>query len=234
MSDQARTTTGNLGRAHLAVVSGTPMLLEARRRRRGRYERFAKPVVDRSLGLVMSLLTLPIVIIVSLAVFIDLGRPVILRQERVGKDGKRFNVYKLRTMHPDRRQFRGRGFVGSDRRFTHKSDTDPRHTELGRFLRKWSLDELPQLWNVVLGHMSLVGPRPEMVQIVERYQPWQHQRHEVKPGITGLWQISARGELPMHEATHIDLEYLARVSFMTDLKIMTLTIPAALGARTGQ
>ncbi len=181
----------------------------------------------------MSLLTLPIVIMVSLAVFIDLGRPVILCQGRVGQDGKRFNVYKFRTMHPDRRRFRGRGFVGLDRRFTHKSDTDPRHTELGRFLRKWSLDELPQLWNVILGHMSLVGPRPEMVQIVELYQPWQHQRHEVKPGITGLWQISARGELPMHEATHIDLEYLDRVSLMTDLKIMVLTIPAALGSRTG-
>ena len=92
---------------------------------------------------------------------------------------------------------------------------------------------MPQLWNVVAGQMSLVGPRPEMVQIVDRYEPWQHARHQVKPGVTGLWQVSARGEVPMHEATHIDLEYVESISLWTDIRILALTIPAALGSRTG-
>jgi lipopolysaccharide/colanic/teichoic acid biosynthesis glycosyltransferase len=120
-----------------------------------------------------------------------------------------------------------------DRRKTHKHEQDPRLTALGRFLRKWSLDELPQLWNVVRGDMSLIGPRPELVSIVERYDTWQHARHRVKPGLTGLWQVTARGDGLMHEHTHIDLAYAARVSLRGDFKILLLTIPALLGRRTG-
>lgn len=207
--------------------------IDSAERSRGPYERFVKGFVDRLAGVVLLLLTLPIVIPVAMAVFIDLGGPIFLRQERVGRHGKVFKVLKFRSMEPDRR---GRGvsdFVGSDRRVNHKSEDDPRLTPVGRFIRKWSLDELPQLINVVLGQMSLVGPRPEMVQIVERYEPWQHARHQVKPGVTGLWQVSARGELPMHEATHIDLEYVNTVSLLTDIRILAKTIPAALGDRTG-
>jgi lipopolysaccharide/colanic/teichoic acid biosynthesis glycosyltransferase len=135
-------------------------------------------------------------------------------------------------MEADRRGLGGGAFRGRDRRSTHKSEHDPRIRPVGRFLRKWSLDELPQLTNVLTGHMSLVGPRPEMVQIVERYEGWQHARHRVKPGITGLWQVSAR-EVPMHEATHIDLEYVERLSFLEDLRILAGTLPAALGDRKG-
>ncbi|MBT8216923.1 MAG: sugar transferase [Acidimicrobiia bacterium] len=192
-----------------------------------------KGLIDRVVGLVLAVLTLPIVIPVAIAVFIDLGLPVFLRQERVGINGKVFKVVKFRSMEPDRRDQAPRSFVGTDRRVNHKSEDDPRLTPVGRFIRKWSLDELPQLWNVVMGQMSLVGPRPEMVQIVDRYEPWQHARHQVKPGVTGLWQISARGELPMHEATHIDLEYVDTISFSTDLRILAKTLPAALGSRTG-
>ncbi len=202
-------------------------------RNRGPYERFAKGVIDRAVGLVLMAITLPIVIPIMIAVFIDLGLPIFLRQERVGLDGKVFKVAKFRSMEPDRRATRGPSFVGSDRRLNHKSEDDPRLTPVGRFIRKWSFDELPQLWNVVAGQMSLVGPRPEMVQIVERYEPWQHARHQVKPGVTGLWQVSARGEVPMHEATHIDLEYVQSLSFRTDVRILAQTIPAALGSRTG-
>ncbi len=202
-------------------------------RRRGIYERLGKALIDRGVGLLLAVLTLPIVIPVAIAVFIDLGLPIFLRQERVGRNGKVFKVLKLRSMEPDRRSLRVPSFVGSDRRLNHKSEDDPRLTPVGKFIRKWSLDELPQLWNVVFGQMSLVGPRPEMVQIVERYEPWQHARHQVKPGVTGLWQISARGEVPMHEATHIDLEYVEAISFSTDLRILARTIPAALGSRTG-
>jgi lipopolysaccharide/colanic/teichoic acid biosynthesis glycosyltransferase len=102
-------------------------------------------------------------------------------------------------------------------------------TRVGRTLRKWSLDELPQLWDVVVGRLSLVGPRPELVSIVERYEPWQHRRHVVKPGLTGLWQITARGNgEEMHEHTDLDIEYAEHVSFRGDLKIMVLTLPAVL------
>ena len=105
----------------------------------------------------------------------------------------------------------------------------------GRTLRKWSLDEIPQFWNVALGHMSLVGPRPELVEIVEaKYEPWQHVRHAVKPGVTGLWQISARdnGKL-MYECTQTDIEYIQNITFWGDLKILLWTVPSALGRRKG-
>jgi lipopolysaccharide/colanic/teichoic acid biosynthesis glycosyltransferase len=157
---------------------------------------------------------------------------VILRQERVGKSGAVFTIYKFRTMEPDRRLHDVAGF-GEERRLTHKHPNDPRLTPVGRFLRKWSLDELPQFWNVVRGEMSLVGPRPELPKIVAGYEPWQHARHWVKPGITGLWQISERGDRVMHECTETDLVYLDEISLTTDLKIMVLTPLAALGLRRG-
>jgi len=202
------------------------------RRAIGRYERWLKPVIDWTGGFLLTLITLPVVLLAAIAVLVDLGHPIILRQERVGKDGKVFRVFKLRSMHPDRRRD-GVSFVGDDRRRDHKSASDPRLTRVGRFIRKWSLDELPQLWNVVLGHMSLVGPRPELVNIVGDYEEWQHQRHLVKPGVTGLWQVSARGDVPLHQATEMDLEYIQKLSFVTDLRILLQTIPAALGDRTG-
>ncbi|NNC43524.1 MAG: sugar transferase [Acidimicrobiia bacterium] len=191
-----------------------------------------KPVIDYIGGLVLTIVTLPICLIVAFLVYRDLGNPIILKQQRVGRGGRVFNVYKFRSMEPDRRAGPP-DFVGADRRVTHKDANDPRLTDLGRFMRKWSLDELPQLWNVVLGDMSLVGPRPEMVQIVEQYEPWQHQRHVVKPGITGLWQVSARGDLPMHEATDIDIDYVDSISFAKDLEILFKTIPAAMGDGKG-
>jgi lipopolysaccharide/colanic/teichoic acid biosynthesis glycosyltransferase len=162
----------------------------------------------------------------------QLGRPAIFKQQRVGRDGREFTVYKLRTMKEDRRK-KVAAFEGPDRRVNHKSPDDPRHVPLGRFLRKWSLDELPQFWNVALGHMSLVGPRPELPHIVARYQAWQHRRHAVKPGVTGLWQISERGDVPMHEATDVDIEYVDSVSFRKDLRILLMTVPAALGSNKG-
>jgi lipopolysaccharide/colanic/teichoic acid biosynthesis glycosyltransferase len=199
----------------------------------GAYERWAKPILDRLLGLGFSLLALPPMLVVACVIRITMGRPLVLRQARVGKNGKVFLLFKFRTMKPDRR-YEQRDFNGPDRRQVHKSPNDPRLTPVGRFLRRWSLDELPQFWNVLLGQMSLVGPRPEMVEIVERhYAPWQHRRHAVKPGLTGLWQVSARGDGLMHHNTRVDLEYLERISFTTDMKILALTLPAALGVRRG-
>lgn len=194
------------------------------------YEKFVKPAMDRAVGLIATLITLPIVILIVPSIWATMGRPAIFRQRRVGRSGNTFTVYKFRTMGNTRR-VRQRQFPGHDRRVNHKSKDDPRHTRVGRFLRKWSLDEIPQFWNVSLGNMSLVGPRPEIVEIVVRYEPWQHRRHAVKPGITGLWQISQRGDVPMHRATVIDLEYVDRLSFKTDAKIVLRTIPAMLRRR---
>ncbi|MFO7961822.1 MAG: sugar transferase [Nitriliruptoraceae bacterium] len=140
---------------------------------------------------------------------------------------------------PDRREGRDRRLgerrapEGSRRR-THKTPDDPRHTPLGRFLRAYSLDELPQLINVLRGELSLVGPRPELPEVVASYEPWQHARHGVKPGITGLWQTTdrANGD-PMHLHVDRDLEYIKRVSARTDATILLLTVPVLLGLSRG-
>jgi lipopolysaccharide/colanic/teichoic acid biosynthesis glycosyltransferase len=217
------------------VAAGAPGLRVVREVTRSttRYERLVKPAVDRAVAIALLLVTLPVLVLVALAVRARMGRGVIFRQERVGRDGRRFTVLKFRTMAHDRRR-RVAPAPTPDRRKTHKHEHDPRLTPLGRFLRKWSLDELPQLWNVARGDMSLIGPRPELVSIVDRYETWQHGRHRVKPGLTGLWQVTARGEGPMHENTHLDLAYAERVSFRNDCRIVLLTIPALLlGRRTG-
>ena len=196
------------------------------------YRRFGKPLLDRVGAALLLVVLVPVLAAVAVAVLVTLGRPVLFIQQRVGLDGRTFGVVKFRTMHPDRRRQR-LPYVGPERRREHKAAHDPRHTRLGRLLRAWSLDELPQLWNVLRGDMSLVGPRPELVDVVARYAPWQHARHQVKPGITCLWQISERGDTPLHECTHLDLAYVARLSLREDLRILLATLPAALGARRG-
>ncbi len=199
----------------------------------GRYEHYVKPVVDRVGGFILTLLTLPFVAVVVLAIRASMGGPALFTQQRAGKHGHPFTVYKFRTMLPDSRTEQI-VHPGTERRRVHKSPNDPRVTPLGNFLRKWSIDEIPQFWNVALGHMSLVGPRPELVEIVEtKYEDWQHRRHVVKPGVTGIWQISDQRQGLMFEATEIDLEYLDKISLTTDLKILLLTVPAALGYRRG-
>ena len=198
----------------------------------GIYQRFLKPAMDRAGGVALTIATFPILMVVVPLIWWKLGRPAIFKQQRIGVNGQEFTVYKLRTLLPDRRSD-AIPFDGTDRRVNHKSPDDPRHVPLGRFLRKWSLDEIPQFWNVALGHMSLVGPRPELPHVVAKYEDWQHRRHEVRPGITGLWQVSERGDVPMHEATDVDIEYVESVSFASDVRILLLTVPAALGSQKG-
>ncbi|MBA2528771.1 MAG: sugar transferase [Euzebyales bacterium] len=197
-----------------------------------RYERWVKPCIDRVLAAVLLLALSPVLLAVAAAVWRELGAPIILRQRRVGLGGSAFTVYKFRTMRPCRR-LQPLDWIAGERRVIHKHPQDPRLTPVGRFLRAWSLDELPQLFNVLKGDLSLVGPRPELVDIVARYEDWQHRRHQVRPGVTGLWQVSARGDGLMHEHVDIDLRYAERVSLLQDLKILLLTIPAVLGMRRG-
>lgn len=218
--------TGNTVRVVPVTEVDTPL------RYRDHYERIAKPAIDFVGAFLLLVLTSPLLLAAAIAVRLTMGGPVILRQDRVGLDGKVFSIYKFRTMEPDRRNTTV-PYIGEDRRQNHKSPDDPRITPVGGFLRKWSLDELPQFFNVLEGDMSLVGPRPEMVEIVAKYEPWQHQRHAVKPGVTGPWQISERGDKALHECTESDIEYLQNVSALTDLRILALTPLAALGVRRG-
>jgi lipopolysaccharide/colanic/teichoic acid biosynthesis glycosyltransferase len=191
------------------------------------YERFLKPVIDKALAFVLLIVLSPVLFVVGVMVAKSLGRPIVLRQRRVGKNEQRFVLHKFRTMHPDRRS-PGNEYDGHDRRITHKHPDDPRLTPVGQTLRKWSLDELPQLWDVLKGTLSIVGPRPELESIVANYEPWQHARHAVRPGLTGLWQIKARGDGEMHEHTDLDIEYVQKITLRGDLKIMLLTLPAIL------
>jgi lipopolysaccharide/colanic/teichoic acid biosynthesis glycosyltransferase len=194
--------------------------------RRGFYLRVVKPLFDRVGALLALIVVSPLMAVVAVAIVMTMGFPVIIRQDRVGLFGKVFTLYKFRTMIPDRRGSQSAEFVGEDRRLTHKSADDPRITPLGRLLRRTRLDELPQFINVLQGDLSLVGPRPEMVSIVALYDPWQHRRHAVKPGITGVWQISDNGDKLLFECTQMELEYLEEVSFSADLSIMLRTLPA--------
>lgn len=193
------------------------------------YERTVKPVIDR-VGAVLLLIALsPILLATAIAVRVHLGKGVFYVQERVGWKGETFRVYKFRTMLPDRRGTRS-PYDGRDRRKRHKGNHDPRHTDFGRWLRDHSLDELPQLFNVLRGELSLVGPRPELVEVVDKYDAWQHRRHAVKPGLTGLWQVTERddrGEMHLHVDT--DLRYVRTLNWRHDAAILLATVPALLG-----
>ena len=189
----------------------------------------AKRAVDIVGSLTGLLLTMGLWMAIALAIKISSEGPIFFRQTRVGKHGRNFTLLKFRTMVPeaeamlldlrDRNEADGPLF---------KIREDPRMTALGRWLRAWSLDELPQLLNVLRGEMSLVGPRPALPQEVELYEEWQHGRLEVAPGITGLWQVEGRIELPFPEAVRRDIFYIENWSLSYDLYILARTIPAIL------
>lgn len=197
------------------------------------YTRIIKPVCDRVAALIaLVLLAVPMLFIVA-AVCVSMGRPLLFRQRRVGLNGEVFYVLKFRTMEQDRRETKLD--VREDQRLTHKTEKDPRHTRVGQFLRRYSLDELPQLFNILRGEMSVVGPRPELESIVAtNYPAGLEQRHLVRPGLTGLWQISARGEGHMHENGKWDLDYVNTISPITDLRILLKTPFVMFGRNAGK
>lgn len=210
------------------VTTATPNLLIGKSL--GRHQ-LSYAVVKRCMDLVLASAALvafaPVMLLIALVNRLDSPGPVIFKQTRIGRDGHPFVIYKFRTMRPDRRRAQ-LPFVGPDRRIRHKDPNDPRITRVGRVLRRTSLDELPQLWNVIRGEMSLVGPRPELPEIVEWYEPWQHQRHVVRPGLTGWWQISGRSNCPMHEHTELDIYYVEHMGFRLDMLILARTVRVAL------
>ena len=201
-------------------------------RQSGLYDRAGKRALDMVGAAVLLVLLAPVMASVALAIRLTMGSKVLFFQERVGRNGRTFRMVKFRSMRHDRRGTAMRAsFDGIDRRLTHKTSADPRHTGVGRFIRKWSLDELPQLFNVLKGDMSLVGPRPELVQVAHRYGLVDHPRHCVRPGITGLWQVSkSRGSL-LHENVHIDLDYVRKVTFLGDCAILLRTVTSVVKVR---
>ncbi len=195
------------------------------------YFLWVKRILDLIGAIFLLIVLLPVFAIVAIFVRFQGTGQIIYRQDRVGQFGELFTMYKFSTMIPDRRKSK-REFVGEDRRKIHKSKHDPRVTRIGGFLRKTSLDELPQLINILRGHMSFIGPRPEMPDIVSKYETWQHERHIVRPGLSGWWQVNGRSERPMHENTELDIYYVKNISFMLDLIVFVGTI-RTLFSRSG-
>ncbi len=176
----------------------------------------------------------PIFALVALAILVAHGRPVLFTQERVGLHGRRFRIVKFRTMVPDAElRYTEVAALSDTNGAAFKMADDPRTTRLGRLLRKTSLDELPQFWNVLRGEMSLVGPRPAPAREVSGYDPWHRRRLSMKPGITGLWQVGSRFDEDFDQRASLDLAYIDRWSLALDLWILARTVPAVI-AGTGR
>jgi exopolysaccharide biosynthesis polyprenyl glycosylphosphotransferase len=188
-------------------------------------QRILKRVFDVAASLLLLLVLSPLMILIAILIKLESPGPVFFFQERIGEHGRHFKMIKFRSMYQDAdrrwKEVAQRDEAGN---LIHKQRNDPRITAIGRKIRRTSLDELPQLFNVLRGEMSLVGPRPEMPYVAREYQPWQWQRFRVPPGMTGWWQINGRSEKPMHLNTEEDLYYIQNYSFWLDLSILLKTV----------
>jgi lipopolysaccharide/colanic/teichoic acid biosynthesis glycosyltransferase len=188
-----------------------------------------KRVFDVVGGLALLVLSLPVLVAAAVAIKLTDGGPVLFRQHRVGLGGQMFEIVKLRTMNTNAEALAAR-LVGVDctEGLLFRVPNDPRVTRVGAFLRRSAIDELPQLWNVLRGEMSLVGPRPLAVE-VDAFAPHEHLRHAVKPGLTGAWQVSGGNDLPWDDMIALDVDYAFGWSVARDLGIMLRTVPALVG-----
>jgi lipopolysaccharide/colanic/teichoic acid biosynthesis glycosyltransferase len=232
---------GSEGTRVAAAHAGAP---DAVRHRDGRLSLVGRRVFDLFGAGALIILASPLMLGIAVAVWTTSRGPALFRQERVGRGDRPFRIYKFRTMRADASDAIHREYVtdmlngnatpqGEDT-VAYKLADDPRITRVGAFLRRTSLDELPQLLNVIGGSMSLIGPRPVLPWEAELFDPRYRARFDVKPGMTGLWQVSGRSTLTMNEALELDVEYVERRSFRLDLAILLRTIPAILdggGAR---
>jgi lipopolysaccharide/colanic/teichoic acid biosynthesis glycosyltransferase len=208
-------------------VSRTPWYLEIdpqRRLIRGKAYQMLKRAMDVTFCLMVMPLVLPLLALVALLIYIDSPGPIMFYQLRTGKGGRRFRMYKFRTMVPNAEELK--------KTYAHlneltwpdfKITNDPRVTRVGRILRKTSLDELPQLLNVIKGDMSLVGPRPTSFS-PDTYRLWHTERLEVLPGITGLWQVSGRSNLDFDQRLKLDIAYIERQSLWLDIQVLVRTV----------
>jgi exopolysaccharide biosynthesis polyprenyl glycosylphosphotransferase len=191
-----------------------------------------KRAMDIVLSTAAVLTLLPIMIPIAIAVKLTSKGPLIFKQKRVGLGGRTFNIYKFRSMVVDAEEQKELLMKLNERQGpVFKLKDDPRATRIGSIIRRWSLDELPQFFNVLFGHMSLVGPRPPIVEEVSYYENWQERRIEVKPGITCLWQVYARHDNDFDNWMRLDMEYIRNQSFWLDVKLLALTIPAVLSRK---
>jgi exopolysaccharide biosynthesis polyprenyl glycosylphosphotransferase len=178
------------------------------------------------------MVSLPLMTLIALAITVDSRGPVFFVQERLGENGRPFRMLKFRSMVVDA-EARLPQLLAQDQTAQPgcKLRHDPRVTRVGRLLRRTSLDELPQLWNVWRGEMSLVGPRPEETRVVLQYSSWQRKRLAVKPGLTGPMQVSGRGDLSLDERVRLELRYIQNYSLWEDLRLLARTVPAVLSGR---
>ncbi len=203
---------------------------------------WSKRLFDLVVATALLVALAPLLALCALAVALDSPGPVLFRQQRLGQGGKPFTVLKFRTMFADADQDMHRQYATafiqgraaaqpSGAAQVYKLVRDPRVTRVGRWLRSTSLDELPQLWNVVRGEMSLVGPRPPIPYEIEQYEPGDLRRLAVRPGITGLWQVSGRSRMTFRQMVALDLEYIRTQSLWLDIRILLRTIPAVLSRK---
>jgi exopolysaccharide biosynthesis polyprenyl glycosylphosphotransferase len=194
--------------------------------------RLAKRVFDLCMSGLGILLFLPLMVPLAILIKLESNGPIFFRQIRVGRGRRHFVCYKFRSMVAEaetlKEEFR---YLNEAEGPMFKIRDDPRITALGRFLRRSSLDELPQLFNVFKGDMSVVGPRPQIPSEVELYEPWHYRRLEVTPGITCLWQVSGRSSIGFEEWMRLDMEYVKLRSFLFDVKILLRTLPAIIARR---
>jgi exopolysaccharide biosynthesis polyprenyl glycosylphosphotransferase len=220
-----------LDRVAIHEVAGLP-LIELRESRIRGWNYVVKRAMDLIISAGVLLFLSPLLALISLAIKLDSPGPVFIRQLRVGRDGEEFICYKFRSMVQDAEQrkqelMEKEGSNGP----LFKMKNDPRVTRVGRILRKTSLDEVPQFFNVLLGEMSVVGPRPQIPAEVQLYEDWHFQRLQVTPGLTGLWQVSGRSDLSFDEMVKLDLYYAENWSPWLDIKLMLRTVPAVLFGR---
>ena len=193
-------------------------------------------VTKRAIDIVGALLaliaTFPIMVVTAIAIKLESPGSVFFSHIRLGQNGKPFRFYKLRSMCVEAVELRAAlDGVNEASGPVFKIKQDPRMTTIGKVIRKMSVDELPQLWHVLSGEMSLVGPRPPVPDEVEEYEPWMLERLSVKPGLTCIWQVSGRSDIGFDEWMELDVEYVKARSLWTDLKILALTIPAVITGR---
>lgn len=187
----------------------------------GRYVQFVKPILDTFGAALLLLISAPVLALVSIAVAAESRGGIFFRQDRVGRMGRMFRLVKFRTM------VAGAAFMGTG---VLVLENDSRVTRVGRILRAASLDELPQLWNVLRGEMSLVGPRPTLAYQVRQYDAFQRQRLRLRPGLTGLAQVRGRKSISWDERIRLDVQYLERISLWLDMRILIATVGVVLGA----
>ncbi|MHB1355767.1 MAG: sugar transferase [Anaerolineae bacterium] len=217
-----------LSRVGMTNLNGIPLLSLHEPALRD-WQVLLKRTLDVILSIVVLVILSPVILVTVIAILIDSKGPIIFSQERVGKDDRAFKLYKFRSMH-----------VGAEERVgilaehneasgpLFKIRNDPRCTKVGKFIRRASIDELPQFWNVLKGDMSIIGPRPALRSEVEKYEPWHLRRLEVSPGITGLWQVSGRSDLTFDEMVLLDVYYIENWSPILDLGILLKTIPTVV------